>query len=104
MHDIFALDYTYAITYDLSMMKTKTVTASEARADLYHLIDQASKGLTAVEIVSRGKEPVVMMSKTELDAWEETLDVLSSPNEMAAIRSGKKDIETGNGVLLEDLP
>jgi prevent-host-death family protein len=77
----------------VGMIKTKTVTATQARSDLYNLIDQASKGLSAVEIVSRGKEPVILMSKAEVESWEETLDVLSSPPEMAAIRAAQSEIE-----------
>lgn len=68
-----------------------TVTASEAREDLYNLVRQASKGLRSFEIRLRGVDPVIMVSKSELDSWLETLDVLASPNEVKIIKSARKE-------------
>lgn len=67
-----------------------TYTASEARAKLYSLIKTASKGFKAFEIHLRGREPVVLMSKSELLAWQETLDILSNKEEIKAIRKARK--------------
>lgn len=71
-------------------MTTITLTASEARENLYQLIKKASLGLQAFEIKLRGSEPVVLMSKADLESWEETLDVMNSPEEVKAITKGLK--------------
>jgi antitoxin YefM len=73
------------------MNKMTTLTASEAREDLYTLIRTASNGLRSYEINLRGADPVVLISKSEIESWLETLDVLSSPQEMEAINESKKD-------------
>lgn len=73
------------------MIDSSTVTASEARQNLYSLIRRASKGLRTFEIKLRGVEPVVLISKEELEGWLETLDVMSSPEEVKAIAEGRKD-------------
>lgn len=65
--------------------------ASEARQNLYSLIKKASTGLKAIEITLRGSEPVVMINKAELESWMETLDIMSSKEEVEAIRSSKTD-------------
>jgi prevent-host-death family protein len=69
---------------------TTTYTASEARSKLYSLIREAAKGLKAFEIKLRGSEPVVLMSKEELESWQETLDILSNPEEVKAINKARK--------------
>jgi prevent-host-death family protein len=72
-------------------MTTITLTASDARENLYQLIKKASKGLQAFEIKLRGSEPVVLLSKSELESWEETLDIMSSPAEVKAFRTARKE-------------
>ena len=72
-------------------MNTQTVfTASEARRHLYNLVRIAGKGLRSYEIQLRGSNPVVLMSKAELESWQETLDILSNPEEVRAIRTARR--------------
>jgi prevent-host-death family protein len=73
------------------MNQITTLTASEARENLYTLIKTVSNGLRSYEINLRGANPVVLISKNELESWIETLDVLSSPKEVEAIKMGKKE-------------
>jgi len=67
------------------------LTASEAREDLYSLIKKTSAGLRSYEIKLRGADPVMLISKSELESWLETLDILSSPEEVKAVRAAKKE-------------
>ena len=91
----------YVKAYDMSMInKVVTLSASDARSDLYNLIKKAGKGQESYEIVLRGSAPVIMMSKDEVESWMETLDVMSSPETVAAIKAGEE--ETG-GIALEEL-
>lgn len=71
-----------------------TYTASEARSKLYSLIESASHGLKAYEIQLRGREPVVLMSKSELLSWQETLEILSNKEEIKTIRKARKQRKT----------
>jgi PHD/YefM family antitoxin component YafN of YafNO toxin-antitoxin module len=72
------------------MIDTTSLTASEARDDLYNLIRKASKGLRTYEIKLRGEPPVLLISKEEIEGWLETLDVMASPEEVGAIEDGRK--------------
>jgi prevent-host-death family protein len=76
------------------MINTSTITASEARDDLYNIIRKASRGLRSFEIKLRGVEPVVLISKEELEGWLETLDIMASPEEVEAIAEGRKSKAT----------
>lgn len=71
-----------------------TYTASEAREKLYALIKSASQGLRVFEIKLRGKDPVLLINKAELESWLETLDILSNPEEAKAVRKAKKEKKT----------
>jgi len=85
------------------MNNTTTYSASEARKNLYSLIKSASKGLKAVEINLRGSEPVVIISKAELESWLETLDMLSNPEEARVVRKARneKKVVSHNKLLKE---
>jgi len=75
-------------------MTTITLTASDARENLYQLIKKASKGVQVFEINLRGSKPVILMSKSELESWEETVDILSNPEEARALRQAMKETKT----------
>ena len=76
------------------MFNTSTITASEAREDLYNIIRKASKGLSSFEIKLRGAEPVILISKDEIEGWLETWDIMNSPEEVEAIAEGRKSKKT----------
>ncbi len=66
--------------------QSKTVyTASEARDNLYAILKDASIGLQTYEVTQRGGSPIVIMSKEEFNGWQETLDIMSNPDEYKAI-------------------
>jgi antitoxin YefM len=54
------------------------MTASEARKNLFPLIEQVNDDRTPVEITSR-RGDAVLMSKADYDALEETAHLLRSP-------------------------
>ncbi len=54
------------------------ITASEARKNLFPLIEQVNEDSTPVEITSR-KGNAVLISKTDYEALEETAYLLRSP-------------------------
>jgi antitoxin YefM len=54
------------------------VTASEARKNLFPLIEQVNEDRTTVEITSR-RGDAVLMSRAEFDALQETAHLLRAP-------------------------
>jgi antitoxin YefM len=57
---------------------TVAVSASEARARLFPLIQQVNDDHTPVRINSRGGD-AVLMSAEDFDSWQETIYLLRSP-------------------------
>ena len=56
--------------------------------------------MQSYEIVLRGSEPVILISKADLESWIETMDVMSSPDEVKAIREGEKE---EGGIELDEI-
>ncbi|MDP3973317.1 MAG: type II toxin-antitoxin system Phd/YefM family antitoxin [Candidatus Daviesbacteria bacterium] len=80
-----------------------TISASTARANLYDLIDQVALSGKRVGITKKGESKVVLISQDDLDSLEATLDVMSDPELMEAIRQGDEDIKAGRVRDWEDI-
>ena len=64
-----------------------TLTASEARANLYRLIDQAAESHQPIHIAGK-RTSAVLLSTEDWQAIQETLYLLSIPGMRAAIKKG----------------
>ena len=63
------------------------VTASQARADLYRLIDQASESHQPI-LISGKRSSAVLVSAEDWQAIQETLYLLSVPGMRESIKKG----------------
>ena len=77
----------------------QTLTASEARANLYRLMDQAAE--SHQPIVSAGKRNnAVLVSAEDWQAIQETLFLLSAPGMRESIKEGMEEpVESGSTAL-----
>lgn len=66
-----------------------TLTASQARAKLYKLIDEASASHTPIQITGK-RGNAVLVSEDDWRAIQETLYLLSVPGMRESIREGLK--------------
>jgi antitoxin YefM len=67
----------------------KTITASEARAKLYKLIDEAAVTSEPIQITGK-RANAVLVSIDDWQAIQETLHLLSIPGMRDSIRKGMK--------------
>ncbi|MBI5356485.1 type II toxin-antitoxin system Phd/YefM family antitoxin [Candidatus Collierbacteria bacterium] len=68
--------------------------ASEARANLYQILAEASDDWRQFTVKLRGKNDVVIMSAEEVEGWKETLDIVSDKKLMAKIKRAEKSKRT----------
>ena len=80
-------DIPYVNSYDIEVMKT--ITASEARSNLYKLIDETAVTCEPVQITGK-RADAVLVSVGDWQAIQETLHLLSVPGMRASIRKGLK--------------
>lgn len=81
----------------------KTIPISQARKDFSTLVKNAEKKLDEYIITVNGEPQVVLMSVKEYESWRETIEILSDPGLMEAIREGEKDIKEGRVYDWEDV-
>jgi prevent-host-death family protein len=67
-----------------------TLTASEARANLYRLIDQAAESHQPV-VISGKRANAVLVSEEDWSAIQETLYLLSIPNMRESIKDAMSE-------------
>lgn len=80
-----------------------TVSATQARANLYDIIEEVVTSGKRVGITNKGETKAVLISPEELASWEATLDVMSDPELVKGIREGERDIRAGRVVDWENV-
>ncbi len=66
---------------------TATITATEARANLYRLIDQTAESHQPIRIAGK-RTSAVLISESDWDAIQETLYLASVPGMRESIKEG----------------
>ena len=91
--------YTIAYTRRVS----KTVPIRELRANLSRLISDVADRRDHVLVTRNGKPAAAIVPVGEYEALEETAEILSDPETLAAIEEGLAAIERGEFVELEEV-
>jgi len=82
---------------------TKYISATEARNNFFALLERVRKNPFPVNITVKGIPEAVIMNKEDYDAWVATVETLSDPQLMAAIKKGDEDIRAGRFQTLEEI-
>ncbi len=93
--NVYSSWYTFCIS--------KTVPVRELRAELSQFIDQVADLREHVIVTRHGRPAAVLVPVDEYEALEETAEILSDAETMAAIDEGRREVERGETVTLDDL-
>lgn len=77
-------------------MYMTVLSLAEARASLSKHIDSAATTHERFEITRNGSRVAVLLSADDYDSLVETVDILSSPDEVAALRTAIAELESGD--------
>jgi len=91
----------HEILYSSDMVRI--VPFTDARATLSDLLDLVENEQEHVIITRQGKPIAIVMSVDEWESWEETIDVLSDPDAMEALRLSEEDVKAGRLVDLDEV-
>lgn len=80
-----------------------TISASKARDNLYKILDEVKNGLKSYTITLRGEAQAVVINPEEVEAWEETLDILSDNKLIARILESQEEIKKGEYLSEDDV-
>ena len=81
----------------------KIVPVREFRSNLAELLSDVADRRDHVLITRNGKPAAVVVPVDEYEALEETAEILSDPETLAAIEAGRADFERGDTVPFEDV-
>lgn len=80
-----------------------TLPLADARAHLSRLIDSAVTTHERFDVTRNGDRVAVLMSARDYDSLLETLEILSRPDEVAAIAAGLADRDAGRVSSLDEV-
>lgn len=75
----------------------------ELRNGLARLLDEVADRREHVVVTRRGRPAAALIPIDEYEALEETAEILSDPDALAAIDAGLAELERGETVTLEQL-
>lgn len=76
---------------------------STARTNLPDLVSRVSKNMDRVIITVNGQPKATLISAEELEAIEETAEILAIPGAKESIKNGLRDAKLGRGTPLSKL-
>ena len=86
-----------------TLMYMVTISMADARANLREMLDQVKTTHERYTITRHGEPDAVLMAVDDLEALEETLEILSDPETVAAIRRGLDELNAGERYTLEEV-
>ena len=76
---------------------------ADAKARLSAVLDEVRDTHERVVITRNGRPEAVIMAVSDLEALEETLDLLSTPGALEQIRQAEADIAAGEAIDADEL-
>lgn len=76
---------------------------SEIKARLSEIVDRVEREHERVVLTRNGRPAAVIMSPADLEALEDTLELLSDPRAAAEIQAAREDVRRGRVVSAEEL-
>lgn len=84
-------------------MNEETLSLAEIKANLSKVVDRVEGRHERVTLTRNGRPAAVLISPEDLQALEDTLDILSNPEAIQEIEKARKEIARGKGVSADEL-
>ncbi len=82
---------------------SKTVPVKDFRSNLAELLDEVADRREHVTVTRHGRPAAVMIPVDEYEALEETAEILSDDDTLAAIKQGLADLAAGDAISLDEI-
>ncbi len=77
------------------MVMDRTLPLARVKAHLSEIVDQVEAEHDRVILTRNGRAAAIIMSPDDLEALEETLDLLSNPKALEEIQTARIELEAG---------
>lgn len=85
------------------MVMSETLPLAEIKAHLSEIVDRVEREHERVVLTRNGRPAAVIMSPDDLDALEDTLELLSDPKALKEIKAARNEVSKGRVVSDEEL-
>jgi prevent-host-death family protein len=85
------------------MVMSETLPLAEIKAHLSEIVDRVGREHDRIVLTRNGRPAAVIMSPADLEALEDTLELLSDPAALAAIQTARAEVTKGQVVSAEEL-
>lgn len=85
------------------MVMDDTLPLSEIKARLSEIVDKVEGHHERVTLTRNGRAAAVLISPADLQALEDTVELLSDPAALRAIQKARKEIVAGKGIRADEL-
>jgi len=85
------------------MVMPETLPLAEIKARLSEIVDRVEREHERVVLTRNGRSAAVIMSPADLEALEDTLELLSDPQAMKEIKAARDEVVKGRVVSAEEL-
>jgi antitoxin YefM len=85
------------------VVMSETLPLAEIKAHLSEIVDRVEREHERVILTRNGRPAAVIMSPADLEALEDTLELLSDPAALEEIRAARDDVSAGRVVSAEEL-
>jgi len=86
-----------------TILVMETMPLADVKARLSAVLDEVRDTHERVVITRNGRPEAVLMSVGDLQALEETLDLLSTPGAIEQIRQAEDDLAVGEGIDADEV-
>ena len=92
-----------ALGMTIIVVMSETLPLAEIKAHLSEIVDRVEREHERIVLTRNGRPAAVILSPGDLEALEDTLELLSDPQALSEIRAGRNDLAAGRIVTAEDL-
>jgi antitoxin YefM len=85
------------------LVMSETLPLSEIKARLSEIVDMVEEQHERITLTRNGRPAAVLISPDDLEALEDTLELLSDPRALREIERARTDIARGKGIGAEEL-
>lgn len=85
------------------VVMSETLPLAEIKAHLSEIVDRVEREHERVVLTRNGRPAAVILSPADLEALEDTLDLLSDPRAMKEINAAREDAAKGRVLTADEL-
>lgn len=85
------------------LVMEETLPLAEIKAKLSEIVDRVEERHERIILTRNGRPAAVLISPADLEALEDTLELLSDQDALAEIQRARKDIARGKGIRADEL-